>query len=143
MGLCVVKKILASLLSGVKNSRETRDFSLEQLKQLSAESRRETIESVSITGGHLGASLGVIELTVAPHHVFDTPRDRIIWDVSHQAYPHKFLTGRRDGIRTLRQGGGLSVFTKRAESEFDPFGAALAAIGQDAAIEAIIQPARA
>ena len=143
MGLCVLKIVSASLLSGVKNSRETRDFSPEQLKQLSAELRRETIESVSITGGHLGASLGVIELTVAPNHVFDTPRDRIIWDVSHQAYPHKILTGRRDRIRTLRQGGGLSVFTKRAEREFDPFGATFAAIGQNDAIEATIPPARA
>jgi 1-deoxy-D-xylulose-5-phosphate synthase len=79
---------------------------------------------VSVTGGHLGAGLGVVELTVALHHVFDTPRDRLIWDVGHQAYPHKILTGRRDRIRTLRQGGGLSGFTKRSESEYDPFGAA-------------------
>ncbi len=88
------------------------------------ELRRETIDAVSVTGGHLGAGLGVIELTVALHWIFDTPRDRLIWDVGHQAYPHKILTGRRDRIRTLRQGGGLSGFTKRAESEFDPFGAA-------------------
>jgi hypothetical protein len=80
--------------------------------------------AVSVTGGHLGAGLGVVELTVALHHVFDTPRDRLIWDVGHQAYPHKILTGRRDRIRTLRQGGGLSGFTKRSESEYDPFGAA-------------------
>ena len=86
--------------------------------------RQETIDAVSVTGGHLGAGLGVIELTVALHYVFDTPRDRLIWDVGHQAYPHKILTGRRDRIRTLRQGGGLSGFTKRAESEYDPFGAA-------------------
>jgi 1-deoxy-D-xylulose-5-phosphate synthase len=96
----------------------------EQLKQVAAELRRETIDAVAVTGGHLGAGLGVIELTVALHYVFDTPRDRLVWDVGHQAYPHKILTGRRDRIRTLRQGGGLSGFTKRAESEYDPFGAA-------------------
>ena len=95
-----------------------------QLRQLADELRRETIDAVSVTGGHLGAGLGVVELTVALHYVFDTPRDRLIWDVGHQAYPHKILTGRRDRIRTLRQGGGLSGFTKRAESEYDPFGAA-------------------
>ena len=86
--------------------------------------RRETISAVSVTGGHLGAGLGVVELTVALHYVFDTPEDLLIWDVGHQAYPHKILTGRRDRIRTLRMGGGLSGFTKRAESEYDPFGAA-------------------
>jgi 1-deoxy-D-xylulose-5-phosphate synthase len=96
----------------------------EQLKQVAAELRQETIDAVAVTGGHLGAGLGVIELTVALHYVFDTPRDRLVWDVGHQAYPHKILTGRRDRIRTLRQGGGLSGFTKRAESEYDPFGAA-------------------
>jgi 1-deoxy-D-xylulose-5-phosphate synthase len=95
-----------------------------QLRQLADELRQETIDAVSITGGHLGAGLGVVELTVALHYLFDTPRDRIIWDVGHQAYPHKILTGRRDRIRTLRMGGGLSGFTKRAESEYDPFGAA-------------------
>ncbi len=94
------------------------------LPQLAAELRAELIDAVSVTGGHLGAGLGVVELTVALHHVFDTPHDRIIWDVGHQAYPHKILTGRRDRIRTLRQEGGLSGFTKRAESEYDPFGAA-------------------
>ena len=94
------------------------------LRQLADELRRETISAVSVTGGHLGAGLGVVELTVALHYVFDTPRDRLIWDVGHQAYPHKILTGRRDRIRTLRQAGGLSGFTKRAESEYDPFGAA-------------------
>ena len=94
------------------------------MRQLADELRAETIDAVSVTGGHLGASLGVIELTVAIHAVFDTPRDRLIWDVGHQAYPHKILTGRRDRIRTLRQGGGLSGFTRRAESEYDPFGAA-------------------
>ena len=95
-----------------------------RLRQLADELRQETIDAVAVTGGHLGAGLGVIELTVALHYVFDTPRDRLIWDVGHQAYPHKILTGRRDRIRTLRQGGGLSGFTKRAESEYDPFGAA-------------------
>ena len=96
----------------------------EQLAQLAEELRAETVDAVSVTGGHLGAGLGVVELTVAIHHVFNTPDDILIWDVGHQCYPHKILTGRRDRIRTLRQGGGLSGFTKRAESEFDPFGAA-------------------
>jgi len=100
------------------------DFTPEQLKQLAAELRSETIDAVSITGGHLGAGLGVVELTVALHHVFKAPEDRLIWDVSHQCYPHKILTDRRDRIRTLRQGGGLSGFTRRVESEYDPFGAA-------------------
>ena len=95
-----------------------------KLRQLADELRAETIDAVSVTGGHLGAGLGVVELTVALHHVFDTPRDKLIWDVGHQAYPHKILTGRRDRIRTLRQAGGLSGFTRRAESEYDPFGAA-------------------
>src|SRR6202167_79018 len=94
------------------------------LRAVADQLRAETISAVSVTGGHLGAGLGVVELTLALHYVFDTPRDRIIWDVGHQAYPHKILTGRRERIRTLRQGGGLSGFTKRAESEFDPFGAA-------------------
>jgi 1-deoxy-D-xylulose-5-phosphate synthase len=101
-----------------------RNFSGEQLKQLADELRAETIHAVSQTGGHLGASLGVVELTVAVHAVFETPTDRLIWDVGHQCYPHKIITGRRDRIRTLRQGGGLSGFTKRSESEYDPFGAA-------------------
>lgn len=112
------------LLDTVNEPVDIRGFSRAQLKQLSDELRIETIDAVSITGGHLGASLGVVELSVALHHVFDTPHDRLIWDVSHQAYPHKILTGRRDRIRTLRQGGGLSGFTKRTESEYDPFGAA-------------------
>jgi len=94
------------------------------LAQVAAELRTETVDVVSVTGGHLGAGLGVVELTVALHYVFDTPRDRLIWDVGHQTYPHKILTGRRDRIRTLRKGGGLSGFTKRTESEYDPFGAA-------------------
>jgi 1-deoxy-D-xylulose-5-phosphate synthase len=112
------------LLDRVRLPADMRNFSAEQLKQLADELRAETIDAVSTTGGHLGASLGVVELTVALHAVFDTPTDRLIWDVGHQAYPHKILTGRRDRIRTLRQGGGLSGFTRRAESEYDPFGAA-------------------
>src|ERR1700684_2379371 len=94
------------------------------LGQVAAELTAETISAVSVTGGHLGAGLGVVELTLALHYVFDTPKDRIIWDVGHQAYPHKILTGRRSRMRTLRLGGGLSGFTKRSESEYDPFGAA-------------------
>jgi 1-deoxy-D-xylulose-5-phosphate synthase len=122
------------LLDTVKTPADTRDFSLPQLRQLADELRIETIDAVSNTGGHLGAGLGVVELTVALHHVFDTPRDILIWDVGHQAYPHKILTGRRDRIRTLRQGGGLSGFTKRAESEYDPFGAAHASTSISAAL---------
>jgi 1-deoxy-D-xylulose-5-phosphate synthase len=112
------------LLDRVKIPADMRNLSAEQLKQLADELRAETIDTVSVTGGHLGASLGVVELTVAIHAVFDTPRDRLIWDVGHQTYPHKILTGRRDRIRTLRQPGGLSGFTRRSESEYDPFGAA-------------------
>jgi 1-deoxy-D-xylulose-5-phosphate synthase len=112
------------LLDRVKFPSDLKNLSPEQLKQLADELRWETIDAVARTGGHLGAGLGVVELTVALHHVFDTPTDRLIWDVGHQAYPHKILTGRRDRIRTIRQGGGLSGFTKRAESEYDPFGAA-------------------
>ncbi|MBU8540422.1 1-deoxy-D-xylulose-5-phosphate synthase [Falsiroseomonas tokyonensis] len=112
------------LLDRVRVPADLRNYSGEQLKQLAQELRAETIDAVSQTGGHLGASLGVVELTVAVHAVFDTPRDRLIWDVGHQAYPHKILTGRRDRIRTLRTEGGLSGFTRRAESEYDPFGAA-------------------
>ena len=112
------------LLDKVRDPADIRDFSTAQLKQLAAELRDDTVRSVSITGGHLGASLGVIELTVAIHHIFDTPRDRLIWDVGHQCYPHKILTGRREFMHTLRQGGGLSGFTKRTESAYDPFGAA-------------------
>jgi 1-deoxy-D-xylulose-5-phosphate synthase len=111
------------LLDRVRTPEDVRALSDHELKQLADELRQETISAVSVTGGHLGAGLGVVELTVALHHVFDTPRDRLIWDVGHQAYPHKILTGRRDRIRTLRQGGGLSGFCKRAESEYDPFGA--------------------
>jgi 1-deoxy-D-xylulose-5-phosphate synthase len=112
------------LLDKIDTPQDLRKLEAGSLRQLADELRRETINSVSVTGGHLGAGLGVVELTVALHYVFDTPRDRLIWDVGHQAYPHKILTGRRDRIRTLRQGGGLSGFTKRAESEYDPFGAA-------------------
>lgn len=111
------------LLDQIPIPEELRKLQPNQLKQVAEELRRETIDAVSVTGGHLGAGLGVVELTVALHYVFDTPRDRIIWDVGHQTYPHKILTGRRDRIRTLRTGGGLSGFTKRAESEYDAFGA--------------------
>lgn len=112
------------LLDTVRVPADLRKLQPAQLKQLADELRQETISAVSVTGGHLGAGLGVIELTVALHYVFDAPNDRLVWDVGHQTYPHKILTGRRDRIRTLRQGGGLSGFTKRAESEFDAFGAA-------------------
>jgi 1-deoxy-D-xylulose-5-phosphate synthase len=112
------------LLEHVNVPADMRDLSINELRQLADEVRDEVIDAVSHTGGHLGAGLGVVELTVALHHVFDTPHDRLIWDVGHQCYPHKVLTGRRDRIRTLRQEGGLSGFTKRKESEYDPFGAA-------------------
>lgn len=112
------------LLDTIVSTAELRRLDDAQLRQLADELRLETIDAVSVTGGHLGAGLGVVELTVALHAVFDTPHDRLIWDVGHQAYPHKILTGRRDRIRTLRQPGGLSGFTKRAESDYDPFGAA-------------------
>jgi len=122
------------LLDSVTGPVDTRGFSIAQLRQLADELRAETIDAVSQTGGHLGAGLGVVELTVALHHVYETPKDILIWDVGHQAYPHKILTGRRDRIRTLRQGGGLSGFTKRAESEYDPFGAAHASTSISAAL---------
>jgi 1-deoxy-D-xylulose-5-phosphate synthase len=112
------------LLDLVKTPADLRRLETTQLRQLADELRQETIDAVAVTGGHLGAGLGVIELTVALHYVFNTPEDRLVWDVGHQAYPHKILTGRRERIRTLRAGGGLSGFTKRAESEYDPFGAA-------------------
>ena len=111
-------------LDRVKDPSDLRGMTDSELKRLADELRAETISAVSVTGGHLGAGLGVVELAVAIHAVFDTPHDKLIWDVGHQCYPHKILTGRRDRIRTLRQGGGLSGFTKRAESEYDPFGAA-------------------
>src|SRR6187455_1563863 len=113
-----------SILDSIKSPADLRRINARHLPQVADELRAETINAVAVTGGHLGASLGVIELTVALHHVFDTPEDRLIWDVGHQAYPHKILTGRRDRIRTLRTGGGLSGFTKRSESEYDAFGAA-------------------
>jgi 1-deoxy-D-xylulose-5-phosphate synthase len=119
-----VSESTTPLLDQVRLPSDLRALAPEQLPQLAAELRQETINAVAKTGGHLGAGLGVVELTVALHYVFNTPDDRLIWDVGHQAYPHKILTGRRDRIRTLRQGGGLSGFTKRAESEYDPFGAA-------------------
>src|ERR1700753_766496 len=111
-------------LDKVHSPADLRGFTLGERRDLADDLRAETIDAVSTTGGHLGAGLGVVELTVALHHVFETPKDILIWDVGHQAYPHKILTGRRDRIRTLRQGGGLSGFTRRAESEYDPFGAA-------------------
>jgi 1-deoxy-D-xylulose-5-phosphate synthase len=112
------------LLDKIRTPEDLRRFEPARLREIADELRHDLINAVSKTGGHLGAGLGVVELTVALHHVFDTPRDRLIWDVGHQSYPHKILTGRRDRIRTIRQGGGLSGFTKRAESEYDPFGAA-------------------
>jgi 1-deoxy-D-xylulose-5-phosphate synthase len=112
------------LLDTISTPADLRRLPEKDLRQVADELRAETISAVAVTGGHLGAGLGVVELTVALHYLFDTPRDRVLWDVGHQAYPHKILTGRRDRIRTLRQGGGLSGFTRRAESEYDPFGAA-------------------
>jgi len=113
-----------SLLDKINYPADLRKLRKDELKQLAKELREELIDVVSVTGGHLGAGLGVIELTVALHYVFDTPKDKLVWDVGHQAYPHKIITGRRDRIRTLRKGGGLSGFTKRSESEYDTFGAA-------------------
>ena len=122
------------LLDAVQYPDDIRKLDRSKLPQLADELRQETISAVSVTGGHLGAGLGVVELTVALHYVFDTPDDRLIWDVGHQAYPHKIVTGRRDRIRTLRQGGGLSGFTKRSESEYDPFGAAHSSTSISAAL---------
>ena len=122
------------LLDTVKFPADIRNLSKDQLLELADELRQETISAVSVTGGHLGAGLGVVELTVALHYVFDTPGDRLVWDVGHQAYPHKIVTGRRDRIRTLRQGAGLSGFTKRSESEYDPFGAAHSSTSISAAL---------
>ncbi len=116
-------QVKTPLLDNVELPRDLRELDVGQLPQLVKELRAELIDAVSYTGGHLGAGLGVVELTVALHRVFDTPKDKVIWDVGHQAYPHKILTGRRARIRTMRQGGGLNGFTKRAESEYDPFGA--------------------
>ena len=113
-----------TMLDAIKSPADLRRVNEKDLAKVAADLRAETISAVAVTGGHLGAGLGVVELTIALHYVFDTPNDRLIWDVGHQAYPHKILTGRRDSIKTLRQGGGLSGFTKRAESEYDCFGAA-------------------
>jgi 1-deoxy-D-xylulose-5-phosphate synthase len=122
------------LLDTVTTPADLRKLKPGQLRQLADELRQEVISAVSVTGGHLGAGLGVVELTTAIHYVFDTPRDRLVWDVGHQCYPHKILTGRRDRIRTLRTGGGLSGFTKRSESEYDPFGAAHSSTSISAAL---------
>ena len=130
----MIQKLHTPLLDTVNIPADMKRLKHDQLRQLADELRSEMIDVVSTTGGHLGAGLGVIELTVALHYVFNTPEDRLIWDVGHQAYPHKILTGRRDRIRTLRQGGGLSGFTKRTESEYDPFGAAHSSTSISAAI---------
>jgi 1-deoxy-D-xylulose-5-phosphate synthase len=122
------------LLDTIRTPEDLRRLKVEQVRQVADELRMETIDAVSVTGGHFGAGLGVVELTTALHYIFDTPRDRLIWDVGHQAYPHKILTGRRDRIRTLRTGGGLSGFTKRTESDYDPFGAAHSSTSISAAL---------
>jgi 1-deoxy-D-xylulose-5-phosphate synthase len=122
------------LLDTIRTPDDLRRLKVDQVRQVADELRQETIDAVSVTGGHFGAGLGVVELTTALHYVFDTPRDRLIWDVGHQAYPHKILTGRRDRIRTLRTGGGLSGFTKRTESDYDPFGAAHSSTSISAAL---------
>ncbi len=122
------------LLDTIRTPDDLRKLKVEQVRQVADELRQETIDAVSVTGGHFGAGLGVVELTTAIHYIFDTPRDRLIWDVGHQAYPHKILTGRRDRIRTLRTGGGLSGFTKRTESDYDPFGAAHSSTSISAAL---------
>ena len=128
------------LLDKVKVPADLRKLEKSQLRQLADELRAEMVDAVSVTGGHLGSGLGVVELTVALHYLFNTPDDRIVWDVGHQCYPHKILTGRRDRIRTLRQGGGLSGFTKRSESEYDPFGAAHAATSISSALGICARP---
>ena len=122
------------MLDRVNEPSDLRTVPEGELQSVADAVRAEMIDAVSITGGHLGSGLGVVELTVALHHVFDTPDDRIVWDVGHQCYPHKILTGRRDRIRTLRQGGGLSGFTKRSESVYDPFGAAHSSTSISAAL---------
>src|SRR4249920_2199788 len=129
-----LKQTTPSILDSIKSPADLRRINARHLQQVADELRAETINAVAVTGGHLGASLGVIELTVALHYIFDTPNDKLIWDVGHQAYPHKILTGRRDRIRTLRTGGGLSGFTKRAESKYDPFGAAHSSTSISAAL---------
>ncbi len=130
----MVMRSATPLLDNVTTPDELRLLKPDQLRQLADELRAEVIAAVGVTGGHLGSGLGVVELTTAIHYVFDTPRDKLVWDVGHQCYPHKILTGRRDRIRTLRQGGGLSGFTKRTESEFDPFGAAHSSTSISAAL---------
>src|SRR6188472_4427204 len=132
--LCVSEVSKTPLLDRVNLPSDLKNLSPEQLRQLADELRHEMIDAVARTGGHLGAGLGVVELTVALHYIFDTPNDKLIWDVGHQAYPHKILTGRRDRIRTLRTGGGLSGFTKRTESDYDPFGAAHSSTSISAAL---------
>ncbi|MEM7571188.1 MAG: 1-deoxy-D-xylulose-5-phosphate synthase N-terminal domain-containing protein, partial [Pseudomonadota bacterium] len=122
------------LLDTVHYPADLRKLKPEQLRQFADELRAELVDAVSVTGGHLGAGLGVVELTTAIHYVFNTPDDKLIWDVGHQCYPHKIITGRRERIRTLRQGGGLSGFTKRAESDYDPFGAAHSSTSISAAL---------
>lgn len=122
------------LLDQVDTPDDLRRLKPDQLRQLADELRAEMIDAVSVSGGHLGSGLGVVELTVAIHYVFNTPTDKLVWDVGHQCYPHKIITGRRDRIRTLRQGGGLSGFTKRSESEYDPFGAAHSSTSISAAL---------
>src|SRR5688572_26291923 len=122
------------LLDAVDTPEDLRKLERKDLRQLADELRAEMIDAVGSTGGHLGSGLGVVELTVALHYVFNTPDDRLVWDVGHQAYPHKIITGRRNRIRTLRQGGGLSGFTKRSESEYDPFGAAHSSTSISAAL---------
>ena len=123
-----------TLLDNINFPSDIKKFSNSDLKILSKEIREKMIDAVSKTGGHLGAGLGVVELTVALHYIFDTPKDKIIWDVGHQSYPHKILTGRKNKIETLRTGGGLSGFTKRDESEYDPFGAAHSSTSISAAL---------
>ena len=141
-------RLKTPLLDQVNSPVDLRKFEKDQLKQIADELRQEMIDAVSVTGGHFGAGLGVVELTVALHYVFNTPEDRLIWDVGHQAYPHKILTGRRDQIRTIRQGGGLSPFTKRLESDYDPFGAGhsstsiSAALGMAVANKMLDKPGR-
>ncbi len=125
---------ITPLLDKFSEPKDLKRLNDRQLRQIADELRAETVSAVSVTGGHLGAGLGVVELTVAIHAVFNTPHDKLIWDVGHQCYPHKILTGRRDRIRTLRQGGGLSGFTKRSESEYDPFGAAHSSTSISAAL---------
>src|SRR6056297_4277598 len=127
-------KIQTPLLDNVAGPADLKSLSDRDLATLAGEVRTEVISAVSETGGHLGSSLGVVELTVALHAVFNTPNDKLVWDVGHQCYPHKILTGRRDRIRTLRQKGGLSGFTKRSESEHDPFGAAHSSTSISAAL---------